>query len=487
MTIAKTLDFLHGLTFYDLPTEVKHQAWRCLLDLCGVAAAGSGTALSKIIRDHAASQFGAGSGSAARLIFDGRSVSPAGAALAGGMSIDSVDAHDGYPDAKGHAGAAVLPALLALSGSQAGREESTATEFMTSLVIGYELAIRAGVALHATVPDYHTSGAWVAVACAALGSRRLGLDAQRSRHALGIAEYHGPRSQMMRCIDHPTMLKDGAGWGAMAGVSAAFLAADGFTGAPALTMDSDAAAGYWADLGSRWLMLDQYFKPYPVCRWAQPATEAALDLRKAHGLTADDIEHVEVFAFHEATRLATRAPADTEAAQYSLPFPLAAALVHGQLETAQIDGAALHDPEILRLSRSMILRETDDYNARFPAERITHVTLHLKDGRQLTSEPSVGRGNAENPLSDREIVEKFDRYAACTLSSVRVKELKAAVTAVSGGNGSVAELVGALTAPGDLQTDAGSRLGTQGNRRAAEIAIPRHPPKGQRRSETAGG
>lgn len=457
MTIAKTLDFLHGLTFDDLPGAVKHQAWRCLLDLCGVAAAGSGTALSQIIRDHAASQFGAGSGSAASLIFDGRRVSPAGAALAGGMTIDSVDAHDGYPAAKGHAGAAVFPALLALAGNQAGREELTAADFMASLAIGYELAIRAGISLHATVPDYHTSGAWVAVACAALGSRRLGLDSERSRHALGIAEYHGPRSQMMRCIDHPTMLKDGAGWGAMAGVSAAFLAADGFTGAPALTMESDEAAEYWASLGSRWLMLDQYFKPYPVCRWAQPATEAALDLRKAHGLTANDIDHVEVFAFHEATRLATREPADTEAAQYSLPFPLSAALVHGQLETAQIDGTALRDPEILRLSRSMVLRETDDYNAQFPAERLAHVTLHLKNGRQLTSEPSVGRGNAENPLSDAEIIEKFHRYAACTLSPARIDELKAAVTSLSSGEGSAAKLLDAMTAPGDAQKGIVSR------------------------------
>ena len=56
---------------------------------------------------------------------------------------------------------------------------------------------------------------------------------------MGIAEYHGPRSQMMRCIDYPTMLKDGSGFGAMAGVSAAFLAKDGFTGAPALTIENE--------------------------------------------------------------------------------------------------------------------------------------------------------------------------------------------------------------------------------------------------------
>ncbi len=451
MTISKILNFLHGLSFDDLPSDVKHQAWRCLLDLCGVAAAGSGTELSRIIRDHAANHFGAGSGPAVRMLFDGRPVSPAGAALAGGMTIDSVDAHDGYPAAKGHAGAAVLPALLALAEDPDDRACMGAAEFMTSLVIGYELAIRAGVTLHATVPDYHTSGAWVAVACAGLGARRLKLDHERSRHALGIAEYHGPRSQMMRCIDHPTMLKDGAGWGAMAGISAAYLAADGFTGAPAITLEAEEAAGHWLDLGTRWLMLDQYFKPYPVCRWAQPATEAALDLRKAHDLKASDIDHVEVVSFHEASRLATREPADTEAAQYSLPFPLAAALVHGELEPAQIDGAALKDPETLRLSKGMVLREDDDYNARFPAERLAHVTLHLKDGTALTSAPSAGRGNAENPLGDDKIHAKFERYTACCLSPPSAIELAGAIKATSEGFGSASRLLKAMTASPSTQ------------------------------------
>ena len=84
---------------------------------------------------------------------------------------------------------------------------------MTRLVIGYEIATRAGLALHASVSDYHTSGAWNALAAAAIGARALKLDADWTRHALGIAEYNGPRSQMMRCIDHPTMVKDGSGWG----------------------------------------------------------------------------------------------------------------------------------------------------------------------------------------------------------------------------------------------------------------------------------
>jgi 2-methylcitrate dehydratase PrpD len=63
---------------------------------------------------------------------------------------------------------------------------------------------------------------------------------------MGIAEYHGPRSQMMRCMDHPTMVKDGSGWGAMCGVSAARMAKAGFTGAPALTLQTE----YWQNLGA---------------------------------------------------------------------------------------------------------------------------------------------------------------------------------------------------------------------------------------------
>src|SRR5690606_37567270 len=154
--------------------------------------------------------------------------------------------------------------------------------------------------LHATAADYHTSGAWVALAAASTGSRVMGLDAARTREALGIAEYHGPRSQMMRCVDQPTMVKDGSGWGAMAGVTAAFLAREGFTGAPAVTVEAGNVRQFWSDLGERWRILEQYFKPYPVCRWAQPAMEAAAALKRAHRFDADDIAAITVRTFHEA-------------------------------------------------------------------------------------------------------------------------------------------------------------------------------------------
>lgn len=391
-----------------LPAPVLHQARRCLLDLVGVAAAGSRTDLAALIAAHAATQFGAGAGAAsATILFDpaARKASAAGAALAGGMGIDAIDAHDGHPLTKGHAGCGLFPALLAIAETET--PDMPLDEFLAHLAVGYEIAIRCGIALHATVPDYHTSGAWISVGVAIMGALMTGADIETVRHAAGIAEYHGPRSQMMRCIDHPTMLKDGSGWGAMAGVSALMLARTGFTGAPALTVEQEEVGHLWANLGNRWRIMEQYFKPWPVCRWAQPAVEAAFGLRAAHAAAPDMIARIHVCTFHEATRLATVRPADTEQAQYALPFPVAAALVHGCMGIAQISGKGLRDTAVIDLAERIELSESAAFNDRFPAERWAEIDLELTDGRVLSSGPVTARGDAGTPLSDGEISSKF--------------------------------------------------------------------------------
>lgn len=418
--------FLHDLRYRDLPETVQGFARRWLLDLTGVAAGGSRTDLSRIIRTHAAGQFGAGT-RAARMLFDGRPVSPAGAALAGGMTIDALDGHDGHRLTKGHAGCGVFPALMALCDAH-GRDSGA--DFLTGLVLGYEIGTRAGIALHRTACDYHTSGAWVALACAALGARVLGLDRDRTRQALGIAEYHGPRSQMMRCIDHPTMVKDGSGWGAMAGVSAACLAADGFTGAPALTVEAGEVADLWTDLGRRWRITEQYFKPWAICRWAQPAVRAVLDLRARHGLAAADVERIGIATFHQARRLATRFPVSTEEAQYSTSFPVAVAMVRGRVDAQDLMGKALRDPEILRLSETMRITETDACNAAFPARRIAEVTLHLRDGRQIASGPVEAMGDPEDPAPDSDVRAKFHALTDPVTGPARARAIEAAVDAL---------------------------------------------------------
>lgn len=423
-------DCLHLLRFDDIPDETLYFVKRCLLDLIGVAAAGSATSLSNITRQHAANHFGAGEKSA-QLLFDSRLVSPVGAALANATTIDSMDAHDGLKPTKGHVGCGVLPALLAFTQAENQLNEK---EFLTQLLVGYEIGSRAGIALHRTACDYHTSGAWIAIACAAMGARALNLNSQQTREAIGIAEYHGPRSQMMRTIDAPTMVKDGSGWGAMAGVSAAYLAESGFTGAPALTVEADDVSDIWSDLGQRWYIKEQYFKPYPVCRWAQPAVEATLTLCREHSLTSDMIESIEVTTFHEGKRLATALPETTEQAQYSLPYPVAAALVYGELGPDQVNQAALSNPEIQRLASSMILREDDKYNAVFPERRIARVVVNCKNGECFESAPTEARGDPEAHLSDEEIRDKFHLFAEPRLGQSRSIDIVNSIDNLGQGN-----------------------------------------------------
>lgn len=413
-------EFIHETRWEDLPAAVQRQARRCLLDTMGAAIAGRSTDLSRIIHSFSAANF---AGRGAYLWLDGREVSPPGAALANGMTIDALDIHDGSNAVKGHAGVAVIPAVIATQGLAAPNAKS-GCELLTSLIVGYEIALRAGEALHATAADYHTSGAWNALGCAAVTARRLQLDGAQTRHALGIAEYHGPRSPMMRCIDYPTMVKDGSGWGALAGVSAALLARQGFSGAPAETVESSSTAAFWGDLGVHWRVTDLYFKPHAVCRWAQPAITAALALQAAHDFALDDVREIRVYTFAAAARLALWRPMTTEEAQYSLPFPLAAALIHGALAAPQLSGAALSDPRVLRLARLVHLVDEAQFSALFPTKRLARVVIELNDGVMLASDAVEAPWERDNPPGDEALQEKFRRLAGA-MSPQRVMQLEA--------------------------------------------------------------
>jgi 2-methylcitrate dehydratase PrpD len=225
---------------------------------------------------------------------------------------------------------------------------------------------------------------------------------------------------MMRCIDFPTMVKDGATQGAEVGFSAALLARRGFTGAPALTIEAPAVEAIWVDLGSRWMMTEQYLKPWPVCRWAQPAVAAAQQLFPAIGKAR--IETAEITTFHEAARLAARQPATTEEAQYSLPFPVAAMLVEGEL-TARSVTRKLGDPAILELSRRIGMVETAACNSAFPGRRLANLSLSLSDGRRLDSGFVEAPGDPETRLDRAAVEAKFEALTGDVLAAPRRRYL----------------------------------------------------------------
>lgn len=407
---ATPADWIAGLHCDDIPAEVLARAQDLLLDTLGVAIAAARVPAARIAHDMAAHHFCAASADAGvRLPFDGRPVSIPGAAYATATSIDNLDAHDGYQPAKGHAGVGLVAGLLSMA-QRAGNSLS-GRDVLAALVAGYEIACRAGTTLRETTAEYHSSGAWNALGVAALGSR-LHLPGAPAvvKRALGIAEYHAPRAPMMREIDHPSMLHDSSGWGALAGATAVLLAGDGLSASPAELPAHAGASTAWADLGERWLVPEQYVKPHPVCFWAQPAVRAALHLRSAHAVSPGDIARIRIDTFHEATRLAAGVPATTEAAQYALAFPVAAALERGRVGPDEIAGSGLTDERIHALTGRMEVHERPEFSGRFPDERLAEVTLTLANGNMLASGETQPRGVPGNPLDRAAVIEKFRQY-----------------------------------------------------------------------------
>lgn len=381
-----------------LPAGVYSLAQTCLLDLIGVAAGATNTSLARIGRKFVLDQYPGNQ----PLLFSEGSASSTGAALYGGWLIDALDAHDGHVLTKGHSGVAILPAMLSLPEIH----ELSGRRFLGELAIGYEIAIRAGISLHSSACEYHTSGAWNCLGVTAVAARLMKLSANQLAEAMGTAEFYGPRSQMMRCIEYPTMLKDGSGWGAMTGIASALLGKAGFTGAPALLL---AQSDIWSDLGTHWHFLDTYFKRYPVCYWAQPAVEAALSLRP--GIPdVGEIEEVRVASFQQAIRLHTAHPRSTEEAQYSLPWAVACALYRGSVDQQSVTGD-LGNIVVRRLATKVRLLESTESSRQFPAKRYATVTVRLTDGRELVSERCEARGIPGNPISRAELVEKFHELA----------------------------------------------------------------------------
>jgi len=92
-----------------------------------------------------------------------------------------------------------------------------------------------------------------------------------------------------------------------------------------MALSPDAYNSVDNDLGENWLITKQYFKPYPVCRWAQAPIAAVLDLKRTYDFSSTDVASVHITSFYEAVRLGQKKVTNTEEAQYSTSFPCAIA------------------------------------------------------------------------------------------------------------------------------------------------------------------
>lgn len=104
------------------------------------------------------------------------------------------------------------------------------------------------------------------------------------------------------------------------------------------------------------------------------------------------------------------------------------------------------DPEVRRLAASMTIVEEESFNAAFPAQRFSDVTLALKDGRILRSGPTEAPGDPEAPVTMAEVRAKFHRYAATGVGTARATEIETLVGRLGDGSGTAA-LFHAVTRP----------------------------------------
>ena len=398
-----------------LPSEVRLRAVMCAVDLLGALLAGTVTPVAAVGRKTAARYF---PGTSASIFPGGATASIPGVALANGLAANALDIDDGHPIVKGHPGAVVFPALMAAAESRNARLQ----DFLATLVAAYEVALRAGFVMQEHYAYYHSSGAWGAVGAAAGVARLMGLDQAGVVEAMATADFHAPFVPVMRSVRRPVMSKDGVGWGSMAGALAALMAADGFTG-------GESSFGYpeahrrVMDLGGTYEIMNVYFKPHACCRWAHPAIDAVIDLRRTYDLKPANVESIRIKTFQAAAELYHEKPLNTEEAQYNAAYPVAVAMAAGEVGPRQIIGDRFPDREALLLMDSVEICTDDRFEREFPARRLCEVEIVLKGGKTLPSGVYSLDPDRNPPVSIKWIAKKFHSLTEGLLSGDRADDL----------------------------------------------------------------
>ena len=425
MSVTKKLvNFIVETTHDDLPTEVIEHAKVCILDWIGVAVAGSLEPPSKIIASIIEEM---GGREEATVIGMGFKTSCLNAALANGVLGHSVELDDIHEEAIIHPAAPVVPAALA----SAERENGGGRDLITAVVLGYEVAIRIGMAINPSHYQFwHPTGTCGTFGAAVAAGKLLNLDGKSMAHAFGIAgteaagliEVFGTMSKPLN-----------AGKAAMDGVMAALLAQKGFTSSTAMI---EAERGYLRAtageidmgkvterLGKDFELMNNIFKRHSSCGHTHGTLDAVLEIMEKHGVKADDVSEVLVGTYPIALSTAgekyePRTPAE---AKFSLPYCVAAALIYGKVGLEEFSAEKIADPKISVLSKMVKVSVDPEYiDARLgPA----NVKIRTRSGKEYKSLVETPKGYPKNPLTKKELEEKFRDLSSLVFSDERIEDI----------------------------------------------------------------
>jgi 2-methylcitrate dehydratase PrpD len=423
-----------------LPEPVRATVKRLLIDVAGLCAAARGT---DYVAACLASAEGDGSSTA---IGHAGGRSAIDAALINGTAAHGEDFDDTFEGGPVHAGAPVVPAVLAV----AERDGLGGDRVVPAIAVGVEVMCRGSTvapqAIHKA--GFHPTAVLGALGAAAAVATLQRLTPEETARALGIAG-----SMASGIIEY---LADGsstkrlhAGLAAQSGIRAAALAKAGFTG-PSTVVEG--AHGFFKafapskppdfsrlteGLGERWVTADLAFKPYACGTMTQPYVDCAIKLA-GMGVAADDIETIlcevgegTVHRLWEPLAL-KHDPPNGYAAKFSTPDCVAAGFILGEAGLAAFEDGAVAEPGRRALARKV--RYVVDPDNPYPRNYTGHVRATLKDGRVIELRQPHMRGGAHEPLSDAEIAAKY--RANCAFGGfvgTRADRLLAALERLAGG------------------------------------------------------
>jgi len=425
--------FAAQLRFEDLPGAVIARAQDLFADWLGSALAGKGARPVETIERFALAM-GPGDGGAEVLI-SRRRTTPLFAAMVNAAASHFAEQDDVHNGSVFHPAAVVFPAALAMAQSLG----CSGRELITAAVAGYEVGIRVGEFLgRSHYRTFHTTGTAGTLAAAAAVGRLLRLDAQRMQHAFGSAgtQAAGLWEFLRDAADSKQLHTAHA---AAAGLTAACLAQDGFTGARSILegaqgmaagMASDADAARLVDrLGSRWALAETSFKFHASCRHTHPAADALQQAMREHCVAAGDIDRVTAHVHQGALDVLGPVvdPQTVHQAKFSMGTVLALIAQRGAAGVGEFE-AYWRDREVVAWRDKVAMTLDDEVDRAYPARWIGKVSVQLRDGRVLRSRVDEPKGDPGNTLTREEIAAKALRLARFS-GAASDAELQAAIAA----------------------------------------------------------
>jgi 2-methylcitrate dehydratase len=434
VTLVEDLaDFVVKRTFDDLSSEALEQLKIRILDALGCALGALGAGPAGAVRWQV-DDFGGRP--LCTMIGGGRSA-PDRVALYNGALVRYLDFNDSYlaPGETCHPSDNLAPILAACE-----YEGASGRDLLAALAVAYQVQCRLSdeAPVRAKGFDHTTQGAYAAAAGVA---KALGLDRERTAHAIAIAgaAYNALRVTRTGALSNwKGLASPNAGFGA---THAAFLAMRGVTG-PLEVFEGnkgfmEAIAGpFEIDWASEDLerVRRTILKRYNAEIHSQSAIEGLLELRTRHGFRGEDVDRIEadVFdvAFHiigggeegDKKRVHTKEEAD-----HSLPYLLAVAALDGQVLPEQFSAGRISARDVQSLLRHVEIRPAEVLSRLFPNHHASRVRVILADGRRLSAEKRDYEGFHTHPMQWGTVREKFDRLAASAVPRSQLLDLAQAV------------------------------------------------------------